>query len=125
MEEYGGCSRKYVCPDTLQYNPNTFESEFDCEKTCVNPQGSGKCYLPKMAGSCEGQEKRFYFDKDMEKCMEFTYGGCLGNMNRFETLEECQKSCLGTSDELAVCAQPYEPGPCRYEAILDVVIFMK
>ena len=114
MEEYGGCSRKWVCPETLQYSPNTFDTEYECESTCVNPQGSGKCYLPKMTGSCKGEEKKFYFDKDAEKCKEFSYGGCLGNMNRFETMQECQESCLGVSDDVAICAQPYEPGPCRY-----------
>ena len=77
-------------------------------------QGSGKCYLPKMTGSCDGDENNFYFDKDAEKCKEFKYGGCLGNTNRFETMQECQESCLGVSDDVAICAQPYEPGPCRY-----------
>ena len=114
MKEYGGCSRKWVCPETLQYSPNTFDTELECESTCVNPQGSGKCYLPKMSGSCKGEEQKFYFDKDAEKCKEFNYGGCLGNMNRFETMQECQESCLGVSDDVAICAQPYEPGPCRY-----------
>ena len=114
MKESGGCSRKWVCSETLQYSPNTFDTELECESTCVNPQGSGKCYLPKMTGSCQGEEKKFYFDKDAEQCKEFQYGGCLGNMNRFETMQECQESCLGVSDDVAICSQPYEPGPCRY-----------
>jgi len=26
-------------------------------------------------------------------CTKFVYGGLLGNRNRFETIEECQRSC--------------------------------
>ena len=38
MKESGGCSRKWVCPETLQYSPNTFDTELECESTCVNPK---------------------------------------------------------------------------------------
>ena len=46
--------------------------------------------------------------------MPFRYGGCLGNGNRFDTKVQCQETCLrSTIEELDVCSQPYEPGPCR------------
>lgn len=34
-----------------------------------------------------------YFDNSEKRCMPFYYGGCEGNGNRFDTLEDCQKSC--------------------------------
>ena len=111
--EFGGCAQKYVSTDSTN-TANRFESEKECESYCVKPQGSGKCYLANSAGSCNNYAKQmFYYDPKWKKCMEFTYGGCLGNMNRFETIQECQESCLRTDGVVAICAQPYEPGPCR------------
>jgi len=113
--DYGGCSRFWLsdCPDEENDTDNRFDSEFECESYCTRPVGSGRCYLPKMTGPCKGSQEMFYFDRKWNKCMEFSYGGCLGNINRFKTIEECQESCLRTPDNVAVCAQPYEPGPCR------------
>ena len=112
--DYGGCSRFWFsdCPNTGD-NGNRFDTERICESYCVRPAGSGRCYLPKMTGPCKGAQPMWYFDKKWNKCMEFSYGGCLGNTNRFQTVEDCQESCLRTHDDVAVCAQPFEPGPCR------------
>ena len=79
----------------------------------VKPSGSGRCYLPKVTGPCKAQLTRFYFDRKWNKCMEFSYSGCLGNGNNFETIEECNEACNSQPDELPTCSQPYEPGPCR------------
>ena len=32
---------------------------------------------------------RWYFDPQSGQCNEFLYGGCGGNQNNFESLEEC------------------------------------
>ena len=37
--------------------------------------------------------ERFYFDTETQSCQKFVYGGCQGNANNFETIEECQKNC--------------------------------
>ncbi|KAK2138178.1 hypothetical protein NP493_8311g00000, partial [Ridgeia piscesae] len=46
------------------------------------------------------------------QCEEFSYGGCLGNGNRFETQEVCETRCVAphTPD---VCNQPKKIGQCR------------
>lgn len=31
-------------------------------------------------------------------CQEFNYGGCLGNGNRFSSLEECSSICLNKEE---------------------------
>lgn len=53
-----------------------------------------KCLLPKVKGPCNGYYTSYYYDSDRNSCSQFIYGGCLGNNNRFETVEECQKECV-------------------------------
>lgn len=35
-------------------------------------------------------EKRWYYSEDSHSCLQFNYGGCLGNENNFDSEEECQ-----------------------------------
>ena len=52
------------------------------------------CMLPKEVGRCRGSVTRFYFNYQTETCEQFTYGGCGGNANNFDTLDECQQACM-------------------------------
>ena len=98
-----------------------FEDQLSCESTCIKPLGTGKCYLPKVTGAgpsyydnCQQNLTRYYYNRTSDQCEEFLYTGCLGNQNNFESIEECQKTCKTTLENEGVCAQLYEPGPCRY-----------
>lgn len=55
--------------------------------------GAGVCSLPADAGSCVGSFPRFYYDSTSGRCQPFEYGGCRGNQNRFDSLEECGRTC--------------------------------
>ncbi|KAI8778653.1 hemolymph trypsin inhibitor B [Biomphalaria glabrata] len=57
------------------------------------------CSLQAEIGPCEAAIPKWYFDLNQHKCLQFTYGGCQGNENRFETLEECTKHCPGDKPE--------------------------
>lgn len=61
------------------------------------------CSLPKQAGPCEAEVRRFWFDSSTGKCAAFTYGGCAGNANNFETAEAC----------IAACAPDASADPCQ------------
>lgn len=56
---------------------------------------ASKCHLPHERGSCLAHIQRWGFDPSSGKCVEFSYGGCGGNSNNFETREACEKLCLG------------------------------
>ena len=55
---------------------------------------SEMCYLPKSVGRCRASVMRYYYNVKTHQCEEFSYGGCLGNDNRFETQEVCEKRCV-------------------------------
>ncbi|KIH56366.1 Kunitz/Bovine pancreatic trypsin inhibitor domain protein [Ancylostoma duodenale] len=52
------------------------------------------CTLPLEKGPCFALIPRYGFDAETGTCVMFMYGGCQGNGNNFETMEECQDSCL-------------------------------
>ncbi|EPB79152.1 Kunitz/Bovine pancreatic trypsin inhibitor domain protein [Ancylostoma ceylanicum] len=98
---YGGCGG----------NSNRFLLKSQCERTCMRsrggvdidpgiqllpiyPENDPICTLPLETGPCYALTTRYGFDAEIGKCVKFTYGGCQGNGNNFETEEECQESCL-------------------------------
>uniref|UniRef100_A0A2R8PIS2 Tissue factor pathway inhibitor n=1 Tax=Callithrix jacchus TaxID=9483 RepID=A0A2R8PIS2_CALJA len=94
---YGGC----------EGNRNRFDSLEECEETCAIGNGkmikttlqNGKpdfCFLEEDPGICRGYITRYFYNNQTKQCERFKYGGCLGNMNNFETLEECKNTCGDT-----------------------------
>ncbi|PIC25940.1 hypothetical protein B9Z55_018680 [Caenorhabditis nigoni] len=57
------------------------------QNLCDSPADLGK--------SCVGSNSsiRFYFDKDMRRCLPFKYSGCGGNENNFSERHECVQRC--------------------------------
>ena len=58
------------------------------------------CQLPSDPGSCDGDTLRYFFNVRKGICEEFSYGGCGGNRNNFETMEECTQQCNPNSNNL-------------------------
>ncbi|KAK2191742.1 hypothetical protein NP493_46g01054 [Ridgeia piscesae] len=108
---YGECSRFWY--GGCEGNGNNFETKEECRKGCVHPEEEIEmCYLPKSVGRCRASVMRYYYNVKTHQCEEFSYGGCLGNGNRFETQEVCETRCVAphTPD---VCNQPKKIGQCR------------
>ena len=51
------------------------------------------CLMKPDPGFCKAYFPRFYYDAAEGRCKKFIYGGCLGNKNNFETVEECELAC--------------------------------
>ncbi|XP_047457388.1 tissue factor pathway inhibitor a isoform X2 [Mugil cephalus] len=73
---------------------------------------SEQCALKEEPGPCKAIKDRFFFDVNTGSCQHFEYGGCGGNANNFETLEQCEETCVVTVDKNP-CHLPEAPGPCR------------
>ena len=61
-----------------------------------------ECALLKDEGDCTDSIRKYYYDATIGFCMEFNYTGCGGNLNNFQTLENCYSRC--------VCANPKDVG---------------
>ncbi|XP_032493463.1 tissue factor pathway inhibitor isoform X3 [Phocoena sinus] len=103
---YGGC----------EGNQNRFESLEECKEKCTRdyPKKTRRtkttlqkekpdfCFLEEDAGICRGYITRYFYNNQSKQCERFKYGGCLGNLNNFESLEECKDSCEDTLNDFQV-----------------------
>jgi len=87
-------------------NNNRFALQDDCTDSCQvewllrkqnkpsnDTQTYENCKLPKRAGPCKAMIRQYYFDQQADECLEFMYGGCKGNKNRFNSKGQCQVIC--------------------------------
>ncbi|MGK3984913.1 BPTI/Kunitz domain-containing protein [Sorangium sp. So ce136] len=89
----------------------------------VASSGSGggelpaRCKLPREIGDCDAAIPSYWHDPSTGVCKPFTYGGCGGNENRFESLAACQEACQGGVPDMDACEAPADcvlvsPGCC-------------
>ncbi len=45
-------------------------------------------------GPCDEDLTKYYFDAASGACATFSYGGCDGNANRFDSVEHCEHICI-------------------------------
>lgn len=99
---YGGCLG----------NKNRFDTLEKCKATCIKgykkktvktPSGAEKpdfCFLEEDPGICRSLITRYFYNNQSKQCEQFKYGGCLGNLNNFETLDACKSTCEDPVNEL-------------------------
>jgi hypothetical protein len=60
---------------------------------------------------------RYYFDATASTCKPFTYSGCKGNANNFQSLSSCRARCTEKPGSAAaikdICSLPFSEGFCR------------
>jgi hypothetical protein len=88
------------------------------------------CFLVPDPGPCEGLVPRYAFNPNTGLCHPFTYGGCEGNANNFETVESCYAECGGQGElDPATCNTPLDCtlvasmccGPCGEATLQNTV----
>ncbi|TPP66752.1 hypothetical protein FGIG_07181 [Fasciola gigantica] len=52
-----------------------------------------RCMQPMKSGPCLALVPSYGFNWETRDCELFTYGGCGGNWNRFDTYEGCMQRC--------------------------------
>ncbi|KAM5280140.1 tissue factor pathway inhibitor [Ctenodactylus gundi] len=88
---YGGCGG----------NQNQFETLEECKQKCTKEKPD-LCFLEEDAGICRGYETRYFYNNQSKQCERFKYGGCLGNANNFQSLEDCENVCGDTVNKKQV-----------------------
>ncbi|CAH8492824.1 unnamed protein product [Heterobilharzia americana] len=64
---------------TDEYASNTYPAE-----TCLEPIKTGPCVAHFIA---------YAYSVQLNRCVPFLYGGCLGTRNRFDTEYDCMETC--------------------------------
>jgi hypothetical protein len=82
-------------------NANNFETKQECQAACTNP-----CDQPAVMGECTAALRRWYYNDLSGHCDTFTWGGCGGNGNNFQTVDDCRTACGD------ICLLPPETGDC-------------
>ncbi|CAK1579660.1 unnamed protein product [Parnassius mnemosyne] len=73
---------------------NTYK-EIPTRVTPYSPRVIDKtCLLKPESGPCRGNIPMYYYKPEKQDCLHFSWGGCQGNGNRFDTHEQCLESCL-------------------------------
>ncbi|XP_037533891.1 kunitz-type protease inhibitor 2 [Nematolebias whitei] len=81
-------------------------NEDNCKTTCtgvtvlpsskkVPSENTEPCGLSPVQGHCRAAFPKFYYDPSSASCQSFLYGGCGGNANKFDSVEECMNRCSG------------------------------
>lgn len=56
------------------------------------------CRQKSDPGPCSAFIKRYTFNASTGQCEIFYYGGCEGNANNFENLEDCEQRCKNSGE---------------------------
>ena len=52
------------------------------------------CLEPLERGPCRGYLKKYGYDPTTNKCRTFVFGGCSGNKNNFNSIQDCRHKCV-------------------------------
>ncbi|XP_045490172.1 kunitz-type serine protease inhibitor A-like [Pieris rapae] len=94
------CKSAYIGQCPHQYN--TYSNLRNCYEACrdstrkeikgiISPKVY--CRLQPDFGRCNSYHPMWFFDLSTRTCKGFSYSGCGGNVNRFDTHQDCVAAC--------------------------------
>ncbi|CAH2037680.1 unnamed protein product, partial [Iphiclides podalirius] len=78
------------------------------------------CQLQRKTGNCSESVMRYYYDTQVDQCINFTYSGCGGNENNFDSTKICERFCIGApyttlkDDGINFCGIQPDAGICLH-----------
>lgn len=78
-------------------NGNNFNTTMYCRHACGAARRyytKKRCYEEMDVGNCDKQIQRWYYNNRTGTCQPFTYTGCGGNGNNFNSTMYCHHACL-------------------------------
>ena len=89
------CEKKcsYLASQRVMLN-DAIEPEEEEEEEEIVEEKPDPCSEPKKMGRCRARFDRFYYNSKTGDCEPFTYGGCEGNGNNFQTIQLCRQQCM-------------------------------
>jgi len=90
------CEKKcsYLASQRVMLNDAIENEEEEEEEEQVVEEKPDPCSEPKKMGRCRARFDRFYYNSKTGDCEYFTYGGCEGNGNNFQTIQLCRQQCM-------------------------------
>lgn len=84
-----------------EYNAKNSEQEMPTRQKGAGKEtdagtADGPCSMEPVGGECQDYILKWYYNRKKRACLQFWYGSCGGNANRFDTKEECQVRCVPT-----------------------------
>ncbi|XP_045125738.1 papilin-like isoform X12 [Portunus trituberculatus] len=113
--DYGGCEGNANRFDNIQHCEQRCQTITTPDDTIIEAAESEMpeiCRLPVEIGHCRAALPNWYYDVNTKSCIAFSYGGCAGNANRFQSVELCERQC-GKYRNQDICNLPANPGPCN------------
>lgn len=77
------------------------------------------CQQPVDPGPCRASIQRYAYNASTQRCEMFIYGGCQGNSNNFDRIEDCQQRCESNGRSTLIGKRVYT----RYILIFFEVLF--
>ncbi|KAH9635009.1 hypothetical protein HF086_010692 [Spodoptera exigua] len=108
----------YVCNvqrvETVKIFKNFIPSEIKTFTKYHPTVASKTCMLIPENGPCRSKITMWYFNPGTKSCEQFTWGGCQGNGNRFDSNEECLDYCLSKPGKRRprYCSLAFDYGFC-------------